>query len=175
MGATRIFAAGSALLALAACSVGSDGSGGGLRQSLGLAAPPPDEFLVVSRRPLEAPPDFNALPQPRPGAASRVDPDPEAEARAALLGEGGASGAGGASASETAILSATGAATLEPVDRAAIAAAAPPPERRFGLDSFLGFEIDQSGGDPDRLDSREEAERLRARGVQTPAPPPAEE
>jgi hypothetical protein len=174
MGATRILAAGSALLALAACSVGSDGSGG-LRQSLGLAAPPPDEFLVVSRRPLEAPPDFNSLPQPRPGAPSRVDPDPEAEARAALLGEGGAGGAGGASASETAILSAAGAATLEPVDRAAIAAAAPPPERRFGLDSFFGFEISQSGGDPDRLDSREEAERLRAQGVQPPAPPPAEE
>jgi hypothetical protein len=175
MRAPRICAAVAATLTLTACTVGSDGSGGGIRQSLGLDAPAPDEFLVVSRKPLEPPPSFEALPPPRLGAPSPLEPDPRNEARAALLGDGAPTAEPGASASERALIAETGAAAIDPVDRDVIATEAAPQQRRFGLNSFFGFEIDQNPDSDDRLDSRAEAERLRADGMPVPAAPPEEE
>lgn len=48
-------------LLLAACGGGED-----VKEKLGLKAPPPDEFAVVTRAPLAVPPDFTLRP-PRPG------------------------------------------------------------------------------------------------------------
>lgn len=45
----------------------------------------PDEFSVVTKRPLELPSSFDALPVPEPGKVSTRDPNPRADARAALL------------------------------------------------------------------------------------------
>ena len=44
----------------------------------------PDEFSVLTKRPLELPQDFTALPVPEPGKISSRDPNPQADARAAL-------------------------------------------------------------------------------------------
>ncbi len=160
--------------ALAAC-------GSGIRQSVGLEAPPPDEFLVVARRPIEMPPRLDALPPPRPGAPSRTDPDPAGAAQAAL----GGAAAGGAtaaapSAGEQALLTALAPPPTEggaPADiRAQLAAERTAPERRFGLDSLFGVPIVQDPQtDAERLRAEEEAARLREAGkpapiVTTPAP-----
>jgi hypothetical protein len=168
MGLLKLVCVAGLVCALAACS------GSNFRRSVGLSAPPPDEFLVVSRRPLEAPPVPGALPRPQLGAPSRVEPNPEADAQAALLGDTAAAAQDGPSRSEEALLAATGANAVEPIDRSQIPEAAPASERVYGLDSFFGIEIDQNpGGDEDALASREEAERLRREGLRTPTPPPA--
>ena len=78
----------------------------------------PDEFGVLTKRPLELPGDFDTLPVPEPGKRSTRDPNPEADARAALLSTPStpvvASGATIApSATEAAILS-----SLSPADPA---------------------------------------------------------
>ena len=51
------------VLLLAACGSG----GNNVKEELGLKTPAPDEFSVVTRAPLEVPPDFTLRP-PRPGA-----------------------------------------------------------------------------------------------------------
>ena len=51
------------VLLLAACGSG----GNNVKEELGLKTTPPDEFSVVTRAPLEVPPDFTLRP-PRPGA-----------------------------------------------------------------------------------------------------------
>lgn len=158
------------VLALAGCG----GSAEGFRDAVGLNTPPPDEFLVVSRAPLQMPPRLDALPTPQPGAPSRVDPNPRAQAQAALAGRP-IPQAAAPSGGEQALLAAAGPA--DPTIRGAIRAetAATPTERRFGLDSFFGFPINQNPGAPtDRLDPREEAERLRTSGAAVPVVPPEE-
>ncbi len=47
----------------------------------------PDEFSVVTKRPLELPGNFDTLPVPEPGKVSSRDPNPQADARAALLSQ----------------------------------------------------------------------------------------
>jgi hypothetical protein len=173
-GAPRAALAVLAFLALAGCQAGS--SGGGFRESLGLSAPPPDPFLTVARRPLEMPGDATALPQPRPGAPSRVEPDATAMAQAALTGRATAAARGAApTAGESALLSAAGADQADPAVRQQIAAEAPTTRRRFGLDSFLGRPIVQDpAAERERLQAEEEAERLRRQGLSAPvAPEPA--
>lgn len=66
-------------LALAACS------GGEVRNTLGLNAKAPDEFVVYSRPPLSVPPEFDLKP-PRPGEESPFVATSEDEARQTLLG-----------------------------------------------------------------------------------------
>jgi hypothetical protein len=56
-----------ALLALAACGLAACDTGS-LRRSLGLDSRGPDEFRVVSRAPLDVPPDYGLRP-PQPGAS----------------------------------------------------------------------------------------------------------
>jgi hypothetical protein len=159
--------AAAAVLALAGC-----GGSGNFRETVGLDGESPDEFLVVARGPLEAPPDFTSLPTPTPGAPSRTDPNAQAAARAAL---GGAGVSGGTSASaspgERSLVAA-----LAPPDapadiRATVAAEQTPPQRRFGLDSLFGFPIVQDpAADAERLRAEQEAQRLREAGKPAPVP-----
>jgi hypothetical protein len=65
------------LLTLPAC--------GNPLEALGAKIPPPDEFQVIATKPLVMPATA-ALPDPRPGAPSPLDPDPHREAVQALLG-----------------------------------------------------------------------------------------
>ncbi|HUF57624.1 MAG TPA: DUF3035 domain-containing protein, partial [Thermohalobaculum sp.] len=71
-------------IAAGALTAGCDRIGSPL-QALGQGIPPPDEFAVIKRRPLQMPPGLG-LPEPRPGAPSPLDPQPRAEAALALLG-----------------------------------------------------------------------------------------
>lgn len=158
---TRVQAIGVAMLGLTLTGCG------GWRESVGLEVPPPDEFLVVSRAPLQMPPSLTALPVPQPDAPSLVDRDPQAAARTALAGAGTAQ-ATGQSAGEQALVSRAGPA--DPAIRDTLAndtvAAG---QRRFGLDSFFGIPIVQNPELAGRqLDSAAEAERLRNAGVAAP-------
>ena len=56
------------------------------REVLGLDRPPPDEFVVMSRAPLERPDDFGALPSPRAGLARPQEREPARRAVETLLG-----------------------------------------------------------------------------------------
>lgn len=155
-----------------AAGLSACGSAENLRQSVGLSVPPPDEYLVVARAPLSMPPDLATLPVPQPGARSLVDPDPQAQARAALAGAPVARAAA-PSTGEQSLVAAVGPA--EPGIRQTVRAeeTARPATRRFGLDSFLGFQINQTPGRPsDAIDAEEEAERLRRAGLPAPILPP---
>lgn len=76
----------SAVIALSLVAALSACSGFNVREELGLVGQGPDPFTVVPNRPLEMPDDMAELPEPRPGAQSRVAPTPEADAQTAVLG-----------------------------------------------------------------------------------------
>lgn len=167
--------AGAAAL-LAGCTYNS--SKGSLGEQLGFAVPPPDEFMVIARAPLELPPDFD-LPAPQPGVVSPRMPNPDAEARASLFGSPAAPRQESApGAGEQALLSGAGATGVNDSIRADLEAEQERTgERQFGLTSLFGIPIPANLDEPDEtLQSQEETERLREQGVLTPtAPPQAEE
>jgi hypothetical protein len=168
MGASRGFVIGCALLsALAGCS-----GAGNFRQTMGLEAPAPDEFLVVARGPLATPPDFTSLPPPQPGAPSLTDPDARRSAQAALSGVGASGGVAAAPSQGEQSLVAALAPQGAPADiRATVAAERTTPPRRFGLDSLFGVPIVQDpSADSERLSAEQEAERLREAGKPAPSP-----
>lgn len=72
--------------------------------------PAPDEFAVLSRKPLQMPSSVS-LPEPRLGEKSALEPDPANDAIVALLGQSAVSGTQPASRGETALLSAANAAS----------------------------------------------------------------
>ncbi len=71
------------LLSLAALSLAACGAD--LRRSIGLTKTPPDEFTVVSRAPLQVPPEFGLRP-PQPGAARPNELSARDQARVAVFG-----------------------------------------------------------------------------------------
>ncbi len=95
----RFAALGAGLLMLPSCETVGD--------AIGTNKQSPDEFEVVSQRPLTIPPDFNLAP-PEPGAPSLTEEVPMETARDALIGETAAPGAGGPSAAEQAVLAGSG-------------------------------------------------------------------
>lgn len=169
--ASRIAWVALAAATLAACSTGSRS----MREAAGLEAPPPDEFIVVARAPLEMPPDLRALPAPQPGAPSRLEPDARAQAQQALTGGGRAAAASTApTTGETALLSAAGASAANAPIREQIVVERPAPTRRYGLDSLFGVRIVQDpAAEAERLSPQEEAERLAREGLPAPTVPPA--
>ncbi|MHA1528651.1 MAG: DUF3035 domain-containing protein [Alphaproteobacteria bacterium] len=163
------------LLAVPACdTIGSP------LEMLGAAIPPPDEFQVIAHKPLVIPATV-ALPEPRPGAPSPLDPDPHRDAQRALFGTSDSSvvGAIEPSAGEKVLLSSANAAATSgeitvqlEQDRTREAAAKPyePPS----LVELLGW-----GGGEEKLDEAElldpvaESQRLQREGYLTPVDPNA--
>ncbi len=92
------------ILAIAAC--GSNNPFSALTQK----PPAPDEFSVLSRKPLKMP-NSVALPEPRLGERSALEPDPNTDAIVALLGKSAVNRVQPASAGESALLSAANAAS----------------------------------------------------------------
>lgn len=121
----------------------------------------PDEFSVVTKRPLEMPGSFVALPAPEPGKVSSRDPTPLADARAALAFEPvpASGGTGTLSATEAAILSSAG--TADPSIRATLASEqGTGAQEEYLLDRvFPRLREAREGADPNAIDA--EAERLR--------------
>lgn len=68
-------------LSLTAC-----GGGEGLRKQLGVEKEAPDEFSVVTRAPLEVPPEYTLRP-PRPGAQRPMEIQPTEQAKQTVFGK----------------------------------------------------------------------------------------
>src|SRR5207302_10374167 len=97
-----------AALGLSACD------NGGLRRSLGLDSRGPDEFRVVSRAPLDVPPDFGLRP-PQPGASRPNEPPVRETARQTVFGANApaAKMVAGRTVGESALLRQAGAVDLD--------------------------------------------------------------
>ncbi|MGE3251084.1 MAG: DUF3035 domain-containing protein [Hyphomonadaceae bacterium] len=93
---------------LAAC--GATSACGSLGRSMGMNAQAPDEFRVVTRAPLELPPDYSLRP-PRPGEPRPQEAAPTEAARSALFGQDVGQNA---SEGERALVGAAGATTTDP-------------------------------------------------------------
>ncbi|MEM9782486.1 MAG: DUF3035 domain-containing protein [Pseudomonadota bacterium] len=148
-------------------------------------APAPDEFMVISRAPLQVPAEVQekrdaSLPRPQPGAPSPLNPDPVSAAESALLGDGtGRNDASVPSTGEAALLAAAARerepdldvrAALEADARAAAEAEANAPYQPPTLIELLSG--DDSDGDPETLvDPIAESRRLQRTGVPAPSDP----
>lgn len=146
----------------------------------------PDEFSVITRRPLEMPTTVAQLPTPVPGQRSTRVPDPKADARAALArGWGGALVPGQSilpasvrtparSAVEAAMLSAVG--TTDPNIQQTIAAdeaARAAREDAYLLDRVIpGLATLRANQNPDVLDVEAEQARLASLNLGIPAAAP---
>lgn len=143
-----------------------------VREELGLTSEGPDAMRVVSSRPLvipdNLPNDAEQLPEPQPGARSLVEPRPEEDAQRALTGGLMVSEGGGApSASESALLSASGADNADPDIRTALREDIEDSESGvLLLDEWLS----DGEEDTEPLDAAAESERLadRARASTNP-------
>jgi len=135
----------------------------------GLLQTSPDEFGVVTKRPLEMPRSFAALPVPEPGRISSRDPDPQADARAALSFAPApiVPATSAPSASEAAILASAG--QVDPSIRATLAAeqgAYEATQDRYLLDRIFP-RLREARGDlyPDAIDAEQERVRLVEAGI----------
>jgi len=141
----------------------------GLTDFADLLQTAPDEFSVLTKRPLEMPNSFAALPAPNPGAPSSRDFDPLADARAALAFDAGAAPDRFAppSASEAAILSSAGVA--DPSIRATLLneqAAYESAQDIYILDRVFPKLRELRGGvNPEAIDAEAERQRLQQAGI----------
>lgn len=158
--------------AMAGCTVSSS-SDQTVGEQLGISVGSPDEFLVVSRRPLQRPPSFD-LPRPQPGAPSRVEPDPFIDAHNAVFSRPEPVRLASATAGEQALLRGAGAEGDNSGVRAQLEAEDPNSgERQYGLTTIFGQPVPATLNNPDEIvEGPEEIEDLRARGLPTPAAPP---
>lgn len=141
----------------------------------GQKLPGPDEFQVIAREPLRMPGSI-ALPEPRPGERSPLEPDPNRDAVVALLGSDAAPRGSGTSSGEQALLSAADVAASNPEIRQTLAAdrdgrrANEPYEPPSIFELFGAFEAPPE----DVIDPAEEARRLQREGVAAAPVDPAD-
>jgi hypothetical protein len=154
-------------LAVSACSSGGTPN---------LINPPPtegpDEFSILPTKPLETPPNLNALPAPTPGWSNRTDPRPEAEAIAAL---GGNPAALNRASSDGALLRHTTrygvASNIRPTLASSDLEYRRANEGRF-LERVFNVNTYYKAYESQSLNKYRELDRFRAAGVPTPAVPP---
>ncbi len=155
---------GTATAALAACDrIGSP------LEALSGGAPPPDEFRVTTRKPLNMPNNTN-LPEPRLGERSPLELDPYGDARTALTGTpNDASGAG--SSGESALVAAATASSTRGESGTALEASEAELTRNKPYDAPTVLELLNLDGEKAEnvLDPNAESRRLRTTGV-APAP-----
>jgi hypothetical protein len=147
-------------VSLAAVSLGGCDS---LRRAAGVDKAPPDEFTVVSRAPLELPPDYTLRP-PRAGALRAQEVAPTDQARQTIFRAADknapAVGAGNLSAGEVAILKQAGATAAPPDIRKTVnqeTTKLSEPDRGF-VNSLLFWKSEPVPGDI--IDPQKEAQRL---------------
>ncbi len=133
----------------------------------------PDEFAIVTAKPLQMPDDLASLPAPTPGGGNLSDPTPQADAVAAL---GGRPGATVSASGDGALVSYVGRFGVTPSIRATLAAedlafrranSARVLERLFNTNVYFRAYESQT------LDSYRELERIRRAGIRTPSAPPS--
>ena len=148
-------------------------------EAIGARIPPPDEFQVIARKPLMMPAG-QALPEPRPGAPSPLDPDPHGDAARALLGTSGSALLSSAvpSAGELILLSSANAAVAAGDIRARLEAdrvqeAANKPFEPPSVRELLGIGDAENLDEATLVDPIAEYLRLQREGQLTPADPAA--
>jgi hypothetical protein len=142
--------------------------------NLGKDGPGPEEFAVLPTKPLEAPPDFQALPAPTPGGGNITDPTPEADAVAALGGNP-ARVLDGGGVRDQALVARAGRFGVDPAIRQTLAAADLEYRRQNDgrlLERLFNVNVYFRAYEPFHLDQYVELERFRRAGVWTPAVPP---
>ncbi len=162
-----------ALTALGACS-SSDGAPDLMRFRNNTSSP--DEFVVVPSKPLETPQNTAVLPVPTPGSANRADQTPVSDAVAALGGSPSALTRSGIPASDSALLAYAGRKGTDPAIRSTLDAEDVDWRKRHNqrlIPRIAGMNGYYEAYEQMQLDQQAELERLRARGVQVPAAPPA--
>lgn len=163
------------LVTLAACSRGGDAPR--LMNAAALSTSP-DEFSIVPTQPLQAPPSFRELPTPTPGGANLVDPDPRGDVAAALGGSAAAVRTGGVPAADQGLVQYAGRNGVAADIRTTLAAEDLEFRRGRGgrlLERMFNNNVYQRAYREQMLDQHAELDRWRARGVRTPAAPPAPE
>lgn len=137
-------------------------------EALGGGAPPPDEFRVVTRKPLNMP-GSASLPEPRLGERSPLEHDPDSDARAALTGSPDATSAAGISAGEAALVTAAAESTGDALTGRALSAAEAEATRNKPYEAPTLLELLNLDGEKaeDLLDPNAEARRLSTSGVAT--------
>jgi hypothetical protein len=136
-------------------------------QALGTRPPAPDEFQVVSRKPLNMPSGL-ALPEPRLGERSPLDPTPERDALTALLGPDAGTPIPSASAGEQALLAAANANSSNSEIRQVIQEDLVTADSNEKYEPPSIFEVFGSDGKQpvkDALNPAAEARRLQTQGI----------
>ena len=116
-----------ALMLVVGSTVASCDAIGNPLEAIGGSRSSPDEFAVLSRKPLQMPSSVG-LPEPRLGETSALEPDPSADAVAALLGTSTPRPSAPASAGEAALLSAANASQQQSEIRTTLALEAEGPK-----------------------------------------------
>ena len=157
-----------ALAALVAC-----GRGEPQLMNIKASSTGPDEFQILPTKPLEEPENYTDLPAPTPGGANLTDPSPVADAVNAL---GGNAAAGvGLRGGEQALVSHASRYGVSSDIRQALAAEDVEWRRRNSgklLERLFDVNVYYRAYEKMELDQYRELERLRRRGVWTPAVPP---
>jgi hypothetical protein len=136
------------------------------REAFGLTKQPPDEFEVVTRAPLQLPPDFGLRP-PTPGAQRPQEAAVRDDARRVLVEASGAAsrskGPDGLSAGENAILKRAGADDADPQIRQVVSRehSILEVEDRTFFDRMLFWRASGSETTSPVIDADKEAQRLR--------------
>ena len=134
----------------------------------------PDEFSILPSKPLQAPESYSQLPTPAPGNANLTDQDPIADGIIALGGK--PQSPSGIATTETALVRHAGRFGAPTGIRQTLAAEDKELRRRHGKVNIfnIGPNDDYTAAYRKHwLDGYAEQDRLRRRGVQTPAAPPA--
>lgn len=132
----------------------------------------PDEFAILPTKALQEPKNYTDLPTPTPGQANLTDPTPQADAIAAL---GGNLGSGNLRRSEGALVSAASRYGVSSNIREVLAASDLEWRRDNKgrvLERLFNVNVYYRAYETMHLDQHLELERLRRKGVWTPAAPP---
>jgi len=132
----------------------------------------PDEFLVLPSKPLEAPENYAALPEPTPGGSNRTDRDPNAEAIVAL---GGRPSGTGIPAGDGALVTAASRYGVEGDIRESLSAEDEQRRKRAKIFANIKlFPVDRYAETYERqaLDPQDVSTAYRRAGVPTPSAPP---
>ena len=144
-------------------------------QLLNIRTTTPDEFGILPTKPLEAPVDYTALPEPTPGGSNRVDPAPHADAVAALGGNPAALARTGIPAADGALFRHASRYGVTPSIRPELAAADLEYRRANDgrlLERAFNVNVYFRAYRPMSLDQHAELERWRRAGARTPSAPP---
>ncbi|MBR9843327.1 MAG: DUF3035 domain-containing protein [Rhodobacteraceae bacterium] len=157
------------VMALAACS-----SDDGIR-ILSSNGEGPDEFRILPTKPLSAPANYSALPEPTPGGKNLTDRDPKGDAVVALGGKRSAVHGEGIARSDSALVSYTGRKGRSENIRGTLASEDEEYRKRRGR--FSNIKIVKQDRynevyDKYQLDQYQEHYRWRRGGATTPAAPP---